>query len=88
MLKFLCNKCKCVCEQEGKKVDRCCLQEIRWRGQGARFVGSRGRRYKLWLSGINDEIGGGWNFSEGRTLQKDHRSLEKKWQSDGNSAGF
>ena len=36
----------------------CCLQEVRWRGQGARFVGCRGRRYKLWWSGNNDGIGG------------------------------
>ena len=36
----------------------CCLQEVRWRGQGARLVGCRGRRYKLWWSGNNDGIGG------------------------------
>ena len=36
----------------------CCLQKVRWRGQGARFVGCRGRRYKLWWSGNNDGIGG------------------------------
>ena len=29
-----------VCEQLRKrKVDMCCLQKVRWRGQGARFVG-------------------------------------------------
>ena len=36
----------------------CCLQEVRSIGQGARFVGCRGRRYELWWSGKNDEIGG------------------------------
>ena len=36
----------------------CCLQEVRWRGQGARFVGVRGRKYKLWCSGNNDGIDG------------------------------
>ena len=35
----------------------CCLQEVRWRGQGARFVGCIGRRYKLWWSGNNDGMG-------------------------------
>ena len=36
----------------------CCLQEVRWRGQGARFIGIRSRRCKLWWSGNNDGIGG------------------------------
>ena len=46
-----------VCEQLRKReVHMRCLQEVRWRGQGARFVGCRGRRYKLWWSGNNDEI--------------------------------
>ena len=35
----------------------CCLQEVRWRGQGAQFV-CRCRRYKLWWSGNNYETGG------------------------------
>ena len=31
-----------VCEKLRKrKVDVCCLQEVRWRGEGARFIGSR-----------------------------------------------
>ena len=34
-----------VCEQLRKReVDMWCVQEVRWRGQGARFVGIRGRR--------------------------------------------
>ena len=32
----------------------CCLQEVRWRGQGARFMGVKGKRYKLWWSGNSD----------------------------------
>ena len=28
------------------------------RGQGARFVGAKGRRYKLWWSGHNDGMSG------------------------------
>ena len=35
-----------------------CLQKVRWRGQGARFVGCRDRRYKLRWSGNNNRIGG------------------------------
>ena len=47
-----------MCEQLRKReVDMCYIQEVRWRGQVARFVGCRGRRYKLWWSGNNDEIG-------------------------------
>ena len=41
-----------------REVDMCCVQEVRWRGQEARFVGCRGRRYKLWWSGNNDGIEG------------------------------
>ena len=48
-----------MCKQlKKRKVDMCCLQEVNWRGQGARFVCCRGRRYKLWWSGNNDGIGG------------------------------
>ena len=36
----------------------CCLQEVRWRGHGARIPRMKGRRYKLWLSGKGDEVGG------------------------------
>ena len=35
----------------------CCLEEARWRGQGARMLGMKGRRYKLWWSG-KDGVGG------------------------------
>ena len=48
-----------MCEQLRKKeVDICCLQEVRSREQVTRFVGTRGRRYKLWWPGNNDEIVG------------------------------
>ena len=31
-----------MCEELRKrKVDVCCLQEVRWRGEGARFLASR-----------------------------------------------
>ena len=31
---------------------------MRWRGEGARFFDVKGRRYKLWLCGSDDKIGG------------------------------
>ena len=39
-------------------IDVCCLLEVRWRGQGARMLGMKGRRYKLWWSGKWDGVGG------------------------------
>ena len=48
----LCGRKTEVCgELRKRKVDVCCIQEVRWKGQGARFVGTLGRRYKLWWSG-------------------------------------
>ena len=32
--------------------------EVRWRGEGARFFGVKGRRYKLWWCGNHDKTGG------------------------------
>ena len=48
-----------VCEELRKrKVDVRCLQEVRWRGEGARFFCVKGRRYKLWWCGNDDKTGG------------------------------
>ena len=48
-----------MCEELRKrKVDVRCLQELRWRGEGARFFGVKGRRYKLWWCGNDDKTGG------------------------------
>ena len=48
-----------VCEELRKRmIDVCCLQEVRWRGQGARMQGMKGRRYKLQWSGKGDGVGG------------------------------
>ena len=48
-----------VCEELRKrKVDVCCLQEVRWRGERARFIGVKGRRYKLCWCGNDDKTGG------------------------------
>ena len=47
-----------VCEELRKRmIDVCCLQEVRWREQGARMLGMKGRRDKLWWSG-KDGVGG------------------------------
>ena len=47
-----------MCEELRKrKVDVCCIQEVRWKGQEARFVGTLGRRYKLWWSGNDAGFG-------------------------------
>ena len=44
-----------VCEELRKRrMDMSCLQEVKWTGKGARFMGVKGRRYKLWWSGNND----------------------------------
>ena len=48
-----------VCEELRKrKVDVCCIQKVRWKGQGAHFVCTSGRRYKLWWSGNDAGFGG------------------------------
>ena len=48
-----------MCEELRKRrIDVCCIQEIRWKGQGARFVGTSGRRYKLWWSRNDAGFGG------------------------------
>ena len=39
-------------------IDGCYLQEVRWIGQGARILGMKGRRYRLWWSGKEDGVGG------------------------------
>ena len=48
-----------VCEElKKRKVDVCCLQEVRWRGEGTRFISVKGRRYKLWWCGNDGKTGG------------------------------
>ena len=48
-----------VCKEFRKrKVDVCCLQEVRWRGEGARFIDVKGKRCKLWWCGNDDKAGG------------------------------
>jgi hypothetical protein len=40
-----------------RRVDVCAVQKRRWKGEGTRFVGAKGRRYKLWWKG-DDGTGG------------------------------
>ena len=37
-------------ELRKRMIGACCLQEVRWRLQGARMQGVKERRYKLWWS--------------------------------------
>ena len=47
-----------LCEKlKKRKLDVCCMQEVRWKGQGARFVGTQERRYKLWWSRYDARFG-------------------------------
>ena len=45
-------------EVSKRRVGVCCIQEVKWKGQGARFVDTSGQRYKLWWSGNDAEFGG------------------------------
>ncbi|ESN96615.1 hypothetical protein HELRODRAFT_163702 [Helobdella robusta] len=46
-----------VKQLQRRMVDVAALQEIRWKGEGTRFVGAKGGRYKLWWKG-DDGTGG------------------------------
>ena len=47
-----------MCEELRKRrVDVCSMQEVRWKGQGARFVGTLERRHKLRWSGNDAGFG-------------------------------
>ena len=63
----------------------CCLQEVRWRGQGALFVDIRSRRYELWWSGNRNGIGGVEILVKGELCKK---VVEVRRKSDCNGAGF
>ena len=51
-------------ELTGRRVDVCCLQETRWKGGSARFIGPRGRRFKFWWMGKGDSGGVGVALAE------------------------
>ena len=47
-----------LCEKLLKReVGICCIQEVRWKGMGSKFLSSLSRRFKLWWSGNEDKIG-------------------------------
>ena len=52
------RKCVKIEELRKRKVNVCCIQKVRWKGQGARFVGTLGQRYKLWWSGMMQDSEG------------------------------
>ena len=56
----LCGKSGEVVEELWRrKVDICAVQETRWKGDGARYVGAKGMRYKLWWKGDSRQGGVG-----------------------------
>ena len=42
----------------GRKIDFCCAQETRWKGESARMFGANGRRYKFFWQGCNKGTAG------------------------------
>ena len=66
---------KQVCKELRKRrVDVCCMQEVRWKCQGAHFVSTLEGRDKLWWLG-NDAGSGGniwkrWNVDERGNIWK------------------
>ena len=60
-----------VCHELWKRnVDLCCLQEVRWRGCGARPIGLQGRKCKLWWSGNQEGHGGAGVMVKGELHDK------------------
>ena len=43
---------------ERRRVDVCCVQEVRWRGASARFITGKERRYKFFWVGNSVGVGG------------------------------
>ena len=41
-----------------RKIDVCCVQEVRWKGASARMVTGKDTEYKYFWSGSNTGIGG------------------------------
>ena len=44
-------------ELRKRMINVCCLQEVGWKGQGAKMLGMDGRRYQLWWSEKGDRVG-------------------------------
>ena len=41
-----------------RKIDFCCAQETRWKGESVRILGTNGRRYKFFWQGCNKKTAG------------------------------
>jgi len=41
-----------------RSLDFCCLQETRWKGEGARLIGAEGARYKFFWRGSEEGVSG------------------------------
>ena len=41
-----------------RKIDFCCAQETRWKGESKRMLGANGRRYKFFWQGCNKGTAG------------------------------
>ena len=47
-----------VVDTNRRKIDLCCAQETRWKGEIARMLGAIGRRYKFFWQGCNKGTAG------------------------------
>ena len=53
-----------------RKLDFCCVQETRWKGEGARLLGGEGMRYKLFWKGSERGVGGVGIFAAEQYIDK------------------
>ena len=67
-----------VAKLSKRKVDVCCVQETRWRGGRAKFIGAKGERYKFWWEGGDGSAGVGLVIKE--ELCGD--VIEVRWKSE------
>ena len=53
------------------KIDLCCAQETRWKGESARILGAIGRRYKFFWQNCNHGTAGVGVFIAERWINSD-----------------
>ena len=53
-----------------RKIDLCCAQETRWKGESARMLGAIGRRYKFFWLGYNKGTAGVGVFNGERWIDR------------------
>ena len=53
-----------------RKLDFCCVQETRWKGEGARLLGGKGMRYKFFWKGSKRGLGGVGIFAAEKYIDK------------------